>query len=216
MGVENISVGAITWIFLREAVGGILFGTILGYAGYKALKAINNYALEVMITLALVMGGYWLADRFHVSGPLAMVVAGLITGNKSLDEVVEDVSRDYIRKFWKMIDKIMNAILFLLIGFEMLIVPFNLTLLWLGCISILIVLFGRFVSVSVPILFLKETSFPKNTIPILTWGALRGGISVAMALSLPSTHVRGDVCFDYLCRCPLFNYSPGVNHRQIC
>jgi CPA1 family monovalent cation:H+ antiporter len=120
-----------------------------------------------------------------LSGPLAMVVAGLITGNKSLDEAVKDSTRDYIQKFWDMIDKLMNAILFLLIGFEMLIVPYNMALLWLGCITILIVLFGRFISISLLIVLLKYESFAKNAIPILTWGALRGGISVALALSVP-------------------------------
>jgi CPA1 family monovalent cation:H+ antiporter len=142
--------------------------------------------VEVMITLAIVMGGYSLAEMMHLSGPLAMVMAGLITGNKSMDVVASDVTRDYIGKFWEMIDEVMNAILFLLIGFEMLIIPFNFTLLALGCISILIVLFSRFLSVLLPIHFLKyKKSFSKNTIPILTWGALRGAISVALALSVP-------------------------------
>jgi len=185
IGVDNISIGKIIWLFIREAGGGVLFGAILGYVGYIGLKTIDNYALEVMITLAIVMGGYSLAENLHLSGPLAMVVAGLITGNKSLDEVVKDTTRDYIQKFWDMIDKLMNAILFLLIGFEMLIVPYNYTLLWLGCITILIVLFGRFISISLLIVLLKYESFAKNTIPILTWGALRGGISVALALSVP-------------------------------
>src|SRR6185437_10673383 len=127
-----------------------------------------------------------LAEIMHVSGPLSMVVAGIITGNKSMDVVASDVTRDYIGKFWEMIDEVMNAILFLLIGFEMLVIPFNLTLLWLGCIAIVIVLFGRWASVSLPILVMAyKKSFPKNTIPILTWGGLRGGISVALALSLP-------------------------------
>jgi CPA1 family monovalent cation:H+ antiporter len=185
MGVENISIGNIIWLFIREAGGGLLFGAALGYIGYAALKTIDNYAMEVMITLAIVMGGYSMADILHVSGPLTMVVAGLITGNKSLDEVVKDTTRDYIHKFWDMIDKLMNAILFLLIGFEMLIVPYNMALLWLGCIAIVIVLFGRFISISLLIVLLKYDSFAKNTIPLLTWGALRGGISVALALSLP-------------------------------
>ena len=132
------------------------------------------------------MGGYSLAEILHVSGPLAMVLAGLITGNKSMDAVVSDVSRDYLGKFWELIDELMNGILFMLIGFEMLIIPFNLTLLWLGCIAIVIVLFARFVSVSLPIMVLKNKNlFEKNTIPILTWGALRGGISVALALAVP-------------------------------
>jgi len=146
-----------------------------------------------MVTLAIVMGGYSLAEIIHVSGPLSMVVAGIITGNKSMDVVASDVTRDYIGKFWELIDEVMNAILFLLIGFEMLIIPFNLTLLFLGCITIVIVLFARLVSVSLPIRVLKyKNSFSKNTIPILTWGALRGGISVALALAVPK-YMYGDM-----------------------
>lgn len=193
IGLENISVWKIIWLFIREAGGGILLGWLLGYIGYLALRSIDNYVVEVMVTLAIVMGGYSFAEIIHVSGPIAMVIAGLITGNKSLDEVASDVTRDYIGKFWEMIDEVMNAILFLLIGFEMLIIPFNFTLLWMGCITILIVLFGRLVSVSLPIRFLRyKNSFPNNTIPILTWGALRGGISVALALSVPK-YMYGDM-----------------------
>lgn len=187
IGYENISIWQILWLFVREAAGGLLFGWLLGYIGYLALKSIDNYVVEVMITLAIVMGGYSLAEVLHLSGPLAMVMAGLITGNKSMDVVVSDNTKDYIGKFWEMIDEVMNAILFLLIGFEMLIIPFNLTLFILGCISIVIVLFARFVSVSLPIFLLRyKNSFAKNTIPILTWSALRGGISVALALSVPN------------------------------
>lgn len=193
MGVQNTSVWNIIWLFVREAGGGLLFGLLLGYIGYLALRSIDNYVVEVMITLAIVMGGYWFAEIIHVSGPLAMVMAGLITGNKSMDEVASEVTRDYIGKFWEMIDEVMNAILFLLIGFEMLIIPFNLTLLALGCITIVIVLFGRLISVSLPIRVLKnKKSFSKNAIPILTWGALRGGISVALALALPK-YMYGDM-----------------------
>jgi CPA1 family monovalent cation:H+ antiporter len=193
IGVENISAWKIIWLFLREAGGGVLFGWLLGYIGYLALRSIDNYVVEVMVTLAIVMGGYSLAEIIHVSGPLSMVVAGIITGNKSMDVVASDVTRDYIGKFWEMIDEVMNAILFLLIGFEMLIIPFNFTLLFLGCITIIIVLFARLVSVSLPIRFLKyKNSFSKNTIPILTWGALRGGISVALALAVPK-YMYGDM-----------------------
>jgi CPA1 family monovalent cation:H+ antiporter len=193
IGVENISVWKIIWLFVREAGGGLLFGWLLGYIGYLALRSIDNYVVEVMVTLAIVMGGYSLAEIIHVSGPLSMVVAGIITGNKSMDVVASDVTRDYIGKFWELIDEVMNAILFLLIGFEMLIIPFNLTLLFLGCITIVIVLFARLVSVSLPIRFLKyKNSFSKNTIPILTWGALRGGISVALALAVPK-YMYGDM-----------------------
>ena len=193
IGIANISVWDIIWLFIREAGGGILLGYILGYIGYLALRSIDNYVVEVMVTLAIVMGGYSFAEFIHVSGPIAMVIAGLITGNKSLNESASDITRDYIGKFWEMIDEVMNAVLFLLIGFEMLIIPFNLTLLWLGCITILIVLFGRLVSVSLPIRLLKyRNSFANNTIPILTWGALRGGISVALALAVPK-YMYGDM-----------------------
>lgn len=186
IGYDNISTWNIIWLFIREAGGGILFGWLLGYIGFLALRSIDNYVVEVMITLAIVMGGYGFAEIIHISGPLAMVMAGLITGNKSMNNVASNISSDYIGKFWEMVDEVMNAILFLLIGFEMLIIPFNSTLLFLGCISILIVLFGRLISVWLPITLLRyKNSFSKNTIPILTWGALRGGISVALALSVP-------------------------------
>jgi CPA1 family monovalent cation:H+ antiporter len=193
MGFQNTYIWKIIWLFVREAGGGLLFGWLLGYIGYLGLRSIDNYVVEVMITLSIVMGGYWCAEIIHVSGPLSMVMAGLITGNKSMDVVANEVARDYIGKFWEMIDEVMNAILFLLIGFEMLIIPFNFTLLALGCITIVIVLFGRLISVSLPIRILKyKNSFAKNTIPILTWGALRGGISVALALAVPK-YMYGDM-----------------------
>ena len=187
VGIANTSGWNIVWLFVKEAGGGLIFGYLLGYLGYWALRSIDNYIVETLITLAIVMGGYLLAEKMHISGPLAMVMAGIITGNKSMDHGVSDITRDYIGKFWEMIDEVMNAILFLLIGFVMLIIPFNMTLLWLGCIAVLIVLLGRFLAVSIPIMFLKykKKPFEKNTIPILTWGGLRGGISVALALSVP-------------------------------
>jgi Na+:H+ antiporter len=186
MGLKNISFSGISKLFVEEAIGGLLYGWLLGYAGFWALRSINNYVVEVMITLAIVMGGYALAGLLHVSGPLAMVVAGLITGNKSMDTGVSEITRDYINKFWEMMDELMNAILFMLIGFEMLIIPFNSVVIWLGCLTILIVLLARFISVSLPISILNyKRTFQKADIFILTWGGLRGGISVALALSIP-------------------------------
>ncbi len=188
VGYDNVSALQIGWLFLKEAGGGLLFGLLLGYIGFWALKSINNYVIEVLITLAIVMGGYGLAGYLHISGPLAMVVAGLVTGNKSFEKGTSDVTRDYIDKFWEMLDEVLNAILFLLIGFEMLIIPFSQTLFWLGCITIVIVLLARFISVAMPIAVLRfGKAFERNAIPILTWGGLRGGISVALALSLPKT-----------------------------
>jgi monovalent cation:H+ antiporter, CPA1 family len=139
-----------------------------------------------MITLGIVTGGYLLADRLGVSGPLAMVVAGLITGNKSRAEGMSETTRGYLDKFWEMIDEFLNAILFLLMGFEMLVVPFNPFVIVIGLICIPVVLMARYLSVLLPISLLKYlTCFETNAIPILTWGGLRGGISVAMALSVP-------------------------------
>lgn len=186
VGVENTTILDIIWLFFRETAGGAILGTGLGYVGFWALRSIDNYVVEVLITLALVMGGYLLAETLLVSGPLAMVIAGLITGNKVMGQVMSDITRDYLGKFWEMIDAVMNAILFLLIGLAMLVVPFNGTLLFLGCMAVLIVLFGRFAAVSLPILVIKnKKTFDKTAIPILTWGALRGGISVALALAVP-------------------------------
>ncbi len=186
VGLDNMSIADIGVLFLKEAGGGLLFGLLLGYIGYLALKTIDNYKVEVMITLAIVMGGYVLASALHISGPLAMVVAGLIVGNKGREKGMSDITRDYVDKFWELIDEVMNAILFLLIGMEMLIIKFTLEYLWLGIISIFIVLLARFLSVWLPITVLKyRTTFENNAITILTWGGLRGGISVALALSLP-------------------------------
>ncbi|KAA9041680.1 sodium:proton antiporter [Ginsengibacter hankyongi] len=193
IGLANISVWNVLWLFVRETGGGLLLGWLLGYLCYWSIKSIDNYVVEVMITLAIVMGGYSLAGELHVSGPLAMVMAGLITGDKGMDSGVSDITRDYLGKFWELMDELMNAILFLLIGFEMLIVAFNLTLFWLGCIAVVIVLFARLISVSIPIIILKsKKTFENNAIPILTWGALRGGISVALALSVPK-YMYGDM-----------------------
>ncbi|CAN5189994.1 sodium:proton antiporter [soil metagenome] len=192
VGYDNVSALQIGWLFLKEAGGGLIFGLLLGYIGFWALRSIDNYVIEVLITLAIVMGGYAFADYLHISGPLAMVVAGIVTGNKSFEEGTSDMTRDYIDKFWEMMDEVLNAILFLLIGFEMLIIPFNQTLFWLGCVTIVIVLLARFISVAMPIAVLRfGKTFERNAIPILTWGGLRGGISVALALSLPQSSYSG-------------------------
>ncbi len=181
----DFSILAVGKLFMQEAVGGLIFGVMLGYVGYLALKSIDDYKVEVMVTLAIVSGGYLLATNLHVSGPLAMVIAGIITGNKVKNEVMSDTSRDYLSKFWELIDEILNAILFLLIGLEMFIIKINTLILVIGAITILVVLLARWVSVIVPVFLLRhKINFEKNAIAILTWGGLRGGISVALALSL--------------------------------
>ncbi|WP_238381772.1 cation:proton antiporter [Mucilaginibacter pedocola] len=188
----NFSPTAVGHLFLQEAVGGLLFGAVLGYAGFWALRSIDDYKVEVLITLAIVMGGYYFAGLLHISGPLAMVVAGIITGNKR-QEGMSDVTRDYLDKFWELVDEILNAVLFLLIGLEMLVVKTNTTILAIGLIVILIVLLARWVSVFIPVSLLRyKIKFEKNAVAMLTWGGLRGGLSVAMALSLGGNMYRDE------------------------
>jgi CPA1 family monovalent cation:H+ antiporter len=185
-GPQNLSLTNVLFLFIKEAVGGLAFGVILGYLGFLILRSIDNYKVEALITIAIVMGGYLLSDKLHISGPLAMVVAGIITGNKSRAHGMSDNTRDYIDKLWEMIDEVLNAVLFLFIGLQMLVIPFNAIVIWLGFATIAIVLFARYISVALPITFLRfGTTFENNVVTILTWGGLRGGISVALALSLP-------------------------------
>ena len=186
-GVDKLSIWDISSLFVREAGGGLLFGLILGYVGFYAISSIDQYEVEVLITVAIVMGGYLFADTLHISGPLAMVAAGIVIGAKGKDSGVSDVTKDYLHKFWEIVDNILNALLFMLIGFEMLVVKFNQTILIIGMISIIVVLFARWVSVALPVTILRfKMDFEKNAIAILTWGGLRGGLSVALALSLPA------------------------------
>ena len=181
----NFSAMDVGKLFMQEAAGGLLFGFLLGYIGYLALRSIDDYKVEVLITLAIVMGGYFIAGYLHVSGPLAMVVAGIMIGNKLNEEGMSAQTRDYLGKFWELIDEILNAVLFLLIGFEMLIIKISSTVLLIGLIAIGIVLLARWISVFIPVYLLRfKIKFEKNAIAILTWGGLRGGISVALALSL--------------------------------
>jgi CPA1 family monovalent cation:H+ antiporter len=199
-GVSAVDVWSISKLFIQEALGGLLFGVGVGYLGYYALRSIDDYKVEVLITLAIVMGGYFVADHLHVSGPLAMVVAGIITGNKVKNEVMSDTTRDYLGKFWELIDEILNAILFLLIGLEMLIIQINITVLIIGFIVIVLVLLARWLSVFFPVLLLRyKIKFEKHAVTILTWGGLRGGLSVALALSLtPAMHRDEFVLITYI------------------
>ncbi|WCT14507.1 cation:proton antiporter [Mucilaginibacter jinjuensis] len=189
----NFSALNVAELFLQEAVGGLIFGAVIGYIGYLALRSIDDYKVEVMITLAVVMGGYLVAGHLHVSGPLAMVVAGIILGNKVKGKGVSALTQDYIEKFWELIDEILNAILFLLIGLEMLIIKISTPVLLIGGISIVLVLLARWISVILPVSVLKyKIKFEQNAVAILTWGGLRGGISVALALSLETNMYRDE------------------------
>jgi Na+:H+ antiporter len=182
----SIGAGDLALLFLREAGGGSVLGLVCGYMAYRLMLSIDDYKVEVMLTLALVMGSYSLAWALHVSGPIAVVVSGLLIGNRGRAFAMSEEVADYLEKFWELIDEILNAMLFMLIGVEVLMVAFSAKGLLAGLIVIVIVLLARFVSVWVPISVIGlRAQFPRGVVRILTWAGLRGGISVALALSLP-------------------------------
>ncbi len=185
-GSVGIEIGK---LFLEEAVGGILYGTVLGFLGYVSIKSVKeNPQLAVMISLAIVMGGYSLASMIHVSGPLAMVVAGIIIGNKINVKENKGATRKLLNEMWEVLDDIFNGILFVLIGLAIHLLKFDLDHLILGISAIVIVLISRFISVFLPYSLLKhKEDKPLKTVAVLTWGGLRGGISIALALSLADT-----------------------------
>ena len=178
--------GSVGLLLLQEAGGGLLAGAALGYLGYQLIKTIDHFQTEVILTLALVMGGYALCHALHVSGPLAMVVAGLIIGNVSRSEAVSDTTRDYLEKFWEALDEVLNAVLFVLMGLELVVVGFRPFYLGLGLAAAVLALLVRYVALAVPTRLLGlSTQLPPRTLAILSWGGLRGGISLALALGLP-------------------------------
>jgi CPA1 family monovalent cation:H+ antiporter len=173
-------------LFLKEAGGGAALGLAFGYVAYRMMRSIDDYRVEVLISLALVMGTYSLAWSLHVSGPLAVVLAGILIGNRGRALAMSDEVADYLEKFWELLDEILNAILFMLIGVEVLVISFTGPSLLAGLVVIVIVLGARFVSVWLPITAIGiKREFPRGVVRILTWAGLRGGISVALALSLP-------------------------------
>jgi CPA1 family monovalent cation:H+ antiporter len=186
IGGHDVSVGDTAMLFAKEVGGGIVFGALIGLIAYWMLKSIDNYQVELFITLAVVTGGFALADALHLSGPIAVVVAGLLVGNHGRFLAMSDTTREHIDDFWELVDEILNAVLFVLIGMEVLVLTFSSRFLLAGIIMIPIALAIRFLSVGLPvILFRGFRDFAPIIIKILPWGGLRGGISVAMALSLP-------------------------------
>ena len=185
-GSEEPSAGQVLLLFAEEAIGGAVFGLLLGSVAYLMLRRVDNYSVEVLTTLALVMGGYSLALAIHTSGPIAMVVAGLIIGNHGRQHAMSEQTRAHIDSFWELVDEIMNAVLFVLIGLEVVVLAYTGSIAVAAMLSIPMVLLARFVCVGVPIRLLAlGRQFSQGTVTILTWGGLRGGISVALALSIP-------------------------------
>jgi CPA1 family monovalent cation:H+ antiporter len=186
-GHGEASVGAVATLFVQEAGGGLAFGAVLGYGGYLLLNQIDDHTAEILITLAIVTGGYAAALAMHTSGPLAVVVAGLFIGNRGRLLAMSARTREHLDIFWELADELINALLFVLIGVEVLILRFTTLAVEAALLAIPLVLLVRFVSVGVPIgLFRLRRDFAPYTTRLLVWGGLRGGISIALALSLPA------------------------------
>jgi monovalent cation:H+ antiporter, CPA1 family len=183
---DSVQVADVLTLFAEEALGGAALGLALGYVAYRMLGSVDNYQVEILITLALVMGSFGLADWLHTSGPIAVVVAGLLIGNQGRQWAMSAKTREHLDNFWELLDELLNAVLFVLIGLEVLVLSLQRPYLLAGLAAIPLVLFSRWVSVLVQVKsFSLVREFTKRTITILTWGGLRGGISVALALSLP-------------------------------
>lgn len=182
---------SISKFFLIEAGGGILLGLLLGFYGANLMKKIDDYKVSVLITLSIVTGGFLIAKELHISSPLAMVIAGLVIGNYGKKVAMSIETRDYLAKFWELIDEIMNAILFLFIGFELLIIEDLIGHILLGVACIFIVLFSRLLSIFIPFkTLLRKNTYTPGSIPVMVWGGIRGGVSIALVLSLPQSEYK--------------------------
>lgn len=191
-GLDQTAAFDVIQLFGQEVFGGILLGGLLGWVSYKLMRSIDDYDIEVIITLAAVMGGTVIAHKLHLSAPLAMVTAGLIIGNDRVRaSSMSEITERYVDKFWELIDILLNAILFVLIGMEMLVLVFDGKYILVGLIAIPIVLACRYISLFLPInIFKKKLEFVPKTNLIMTWGGLRGGISIALALGLTTEMYR--------------------------
>jgi CPA1 family monovalent cation:H+ antiporter len=191
VGGQSPSATHIAVLFLEEAAGGALLGLALGWVTYRLLKTVDHYSVEVLLTLALVLGGYTLATALHTSGPIAVVVAGLLIGNHGRRFAMSERTRQHLDTFWELNDEVLNALLFVVLGLEVLVLTFTRDLLLAGVLAVPLLLIARWISVGVPVSILKlRRAFSPGAITIMTWGGLRGGISVALALSLPPGRER--------------------------
>lgn len=190
-GHGEVTATSVGLLFAQEAIGGVLFGFVIGYIAYRLLASIDNYQVEILITLSLVFGGYELASQLHLSGPIAIVVAGLMIGNSGRKYAMSDKTRLHLDNFWELIDEILNAVLFVLIGLEVLVLTFKQEYIWAGLIMIPVTLLARFIAVGVPVSVMRlRTTFTPRLVRILTWGGLRGGISIALVMTLPAGEIR--------------------------
>ena len=186
-GGNDFDIGHFAFLFIREAVGGAVFGLAIGLVAYRMLKSVDNYQVEILLSLALVWGGSALADALHMSAPIAMVVAGLLIGNQGRSFAMSKMTTEHLDLFWELVDEGLNAVLFVAIGMELLVLTFTVSYLAAGVLAVVIVLVARLVSVGLPVWLLRRSErFDPSMVPILVWGGLRGGISVALALSLPA------------------------------
>lgn len=190
MGEQTLSTTSILLFFAQEALGGIVFGLVISLLSYLLIRTVNDYHIEILITIALVIAGYNLANIVHVSAPIAIVVAGLVTGNLSR-KAMQFTTKKYLGIFWEIIDELLNCILFVLLGIEVLGINWDFQFIYLGFFAIIIVLFSRWLSVFIPVkLMQRNTFFSPRAIKILTWGGLRGGLSVAMALLMENSQEK--------------------------
>lgn len=191
---QGIDAHEIAKLFFYEGFGGIAFGGLMGYIAFRAMLSIDDHVVEILITIALAMLTYAISLRLHVSGPIAVVVAGLIVGNQGKQHAMSEKVREHMFSFWEVIDELLNSVLFLLIGLEVLVLAFDLSHLWLALASIPLALGGRLISVSSPrVVASLRPTFGRDSVAIMTWGGLRGGVSVALALSLPPSAYKDEI-----------------------
>ena len=182
----DLNLESIGLLLLKEAGGGLLLGVILGWITSRLMREVDDYIISVLVTLSVVMGGYLIAHQMHISGPLTMVAAGLFMGNFNMKFKMKSITQDYLIKFWELIDEILNAVLFLFIGFELLMIKDLKHFMVPGLVAIIVVLIARFVCIWLPTRFMSlKTRFSPQTVKVLVWGGIRGGVSIALAMSIP-------------------------------